>query len=101
MISILKSKIKVDGVISIGGLITYGAGKAILDSKLTVPEDIMLGEFGDNDIVSRLSVPFYTVYQNPYLIGKSSVDLLIKLIEQQGKRDNFNDIIIDSKVLQR
>ena len=101
MFSILKSKIKIDGVISIGGLITYGAGKAILESNHSVPMDIMLGEFGDNDIVSRLGVPFYTVFQNPYMIGKSSVDLLIKIIEQQGKQDNFNDIIIDSKVLQR
>ena len=101
MLALLKTNIKIDGVISIGGLITYGAGKAILESNLTVPKDIMLGEFGDNDIVSRLGVPFYTVFQNPYMIGKSSVDLLIKIIEQQEKRNNFHDIIIESKVLQR
>ncbi len=101
MLSILKTKIKIDGVISIGGLITYGAGKAILESGQTVPKDIMLGEFGDNDIVSRLGVPFYTVNQNPYIMGKSSVDLLIRLIEQNGTQDNLNDIIIDSEILKR
>jgi LacI family transcriptional regulator len=101
MMSILKSKIKIDGVISIGGLITFGAGKAILDSGFTVPKDIMLGEFGDNDIVSRLGVPFFTVNQNPYIMGKSSVDLLIRIIQQQGTHDNFKDIIIDSEILKR
>ena len=101
MATLLKSKIKIDAVISVGGLITYGAGKAILESNRAVPKDIMLGEFGDNDIVSRLGVPFYTVYQNPYLMGKSSVDLLIKIIEQKEKRASLTDIIIDSKILQR
>ncbi len=101
MAALLKSKIKIDAVISVGGLITYGAGKAILESNRTVPKDIMLGEFGDNDIVSRLGVPFYTVFQNPYLMGKSAVDLLIKIIEQKEKRAILTDIIIDSKILQR
>ena len=101
MFSILKTKIKIDAVISIGGLITYGAGKAILESNRTVPKDIMIGEFGDNDIVSRLGVPFYTVNQNPYIMGKSSVDLLIRIIEQKADYSNYKDIIIDSKVLNR
>jgi DNA-binding LacI/PurR family transcriptional regulator len=101
MLSIINSKIKIDGVISIGGIIAYGAAKAILASNLKIPKDIMLGEFGDNDVVARLGVPFYAVYQNPYMIGKSSVDLLIKLIEHKGMHDNFNDIIIEFKILKR
>ena len=82
ILSLLKSKIKIDAIVSIGGLITYGAGKAILDSKLSIPDDIILGEFGDNNIVFKLGVPFLTVNQHPYILGKSSVDLLIKLIEK-------------------
>jgi len=101
MLALLKTKIKIDGVISIGGLSTLGAGKAILDSNLSIPGDIMLGEFGDNDVISRLGVPFYTVFQNPYIIGKTSVDLLIKLIKRPNLQEQFHDIIIDSEVLQR
>jgi DNA-binding LacI/PurR family transcriptional regulator len=78
MDSFLKRNESIDGLISIWGMITYGAGKAILDNNLAIPEDIILGEFGDNDIVNRLRVPFYTVFQNPYKIGKAAVDLLIK-----------------------
>ncbi len=101
MSSFLDKGIKIDGVISIGGLITYGAGKAILDRKLTIPGDIILGEFGDNDIVARLGVPFYTVHQNPYKIGKASTDLLISMIESGNHPEKFQDIIIESEVIQR
>lgn len=101
MTALLKSKIKIDAVITIGGLITYGAGKAILENRLTIPKDIMLGEFGDNNIVSRLGVPFLTVNQNPYMMGKSSVDLLIKTIEGQVTQEKANDLIIDFEILNR
>jgi len=101
MNSFLEKDIKIDGLISVGGLITYGAGKAILDNNLRIPSDVILGEFGDNDIVNRLGVPFYTVFQNPYKIGKASVDLLIRQLEIRGKDNHFQDIIIESEILER
>jgi LacI family transcriptional regulator len=97
----LNKKVKIDGLVSVGGLITYGAGKAILDCKYKIPEDITIGEFGNNDIVTRLGVPFYTVDQSPYKIGKASVDLLIKLIESKESEEHFHDIIIESEILKR
>jgi LacI family transcriptional regulator len=99
--SFLNKKIELDGVVSVGGLITYGAGKAILDHKYSIPDDIMIGEFGDNDVVARLKVRFYTVNQNPYKIGKASVDLLIKMIETNESENYFHDIIIESEILER
>ena len=101
MSAILKKDLDIDGIVSIGGLITYGAGKAVLDSGLSIPKDIMLGEFGDNNIISRLGVPFFTVFQNPYKIGKAATDLLINLIESRTDVKKLNDIIIDSEVIQR
>ncbi|MGA7720214.1 MAG: LacI family DNA-binding transcriptional regulator [Ignavibacteriaceae bacterium] len=101
MYSFLDKKIKIDGVLSVGGLITYGAGKAILDHNYSIPDDIIIGEFGDNDIVSRLGVPFYTVYQNPHKIGKASVDLLIRLIESKESESKFQDVVIESEILER
>jgi LacI family transcriptional regulator len=101
MSAFLDKKIKVDGLISVGGLNTYGAGKAILDHSLNIPEDVIIGEFGDNDVVYRLGVPFYTVHQNPYKIGKASVDLLVKILETKEDESRLNDIIIDSEVLER
>lgn len=101
MNSFLEKHIEIDGIISIGGLITYGAGKAILDHNLSIPGDIILGEFGDNDIVARLGVPFYTVQQNPYEIGKAATDLLINIIENETSQNDFQDIIINSEIIQR
>ncbi len=101
MSSVLNSNLKIDGVVSIGGLITYGAGKAILEHKLSIPNDIILGEFGDNDIVARLGVPFYTVYQNPYKIGKAATDLLINLIETKLTSSEYQNILIESELLER
>jgi LacI family transcriptional regulator len=101
MHSFLEKGIKIDGLVSVGGLITYGAGKAILDHKLSIPGDIVLGEFGDNDIVNRLGVPFYTVNQNPYKIGKAAVDLLINQLVFKGKGNHFQSLTIESEVLER
>ena len=97
----LKNRIKPDGVVCVGALTAYGAGTAILKSKLSIPDDIMLGEFGDNDINTRLGVPFLTINQNPYEIGKRAVDLLINNIETDKKNAPSKHILIDTKLIHR
>lgn len=97
---LIESNNEFDAVICIGGLVAYGAGSAIKDANLSVPEDIILGEFGDNEILSRLGIPFYTVCQNPYTMGKTAVDLLIKELENRDK-NKAEHIIIESRVLYR
>ncbi|MGC8595995.1 MAG: LacI family DNA-binding transcriptional regulator [Candidatus Kryptoniota bacterium] len=101
VISLLSQKLEFDAIVSIGGLITYGAGKAILDSKRSIPGDVVIGEFGDNDIVYRLGVPFYTVVQKPIEIGKAATDLLIKMIESGNPDEKFDDITIESEIVER
>ena len=98
---LLDKHTQIDGIVSIGGLITYGAGKAVLDHNLSIPDDIIIGEFGDNTVVLRLGRPFYTVNQNPYKIGKAATDLLINIIETHKSYSDFKDIIIDSEVTER
>lgn len=98
---ILRQKVDFDAIVSIGGLITYGAGKAILESKKRVPEDVVVGEFGDNDIVYKLGVPFYSVVQNPQEIGKASTDLLINMIESKKSDREFGDLVIDTEIVER
>ena len=79
-----------DAVLCVGGLIAYGAGRAILNAGLSIPGDIMLAEFGDNDIVSRLGVPFLTVDQSPYEMGKVAVEQIIGIIENNGAEYSRN-----------
>ncbi len=101
ILEILRQKVHFDAIVSVGGLITYGAGKAILESKKRVPEDVMIGEFGDNDIVYKLGVPFYSVVQNPQEIGKVATDLLINMIETGKSDDEFSNVIIQSGIVER
>jgi len=97
----LQNGADIDAIVCVGGLVAYGAGNAILESKLNIPKDIMLGEFGDNDTISRLGVPFYSVNQNPYQMGKESVDLLIKCINNDTSCMSSVNIEIEHKVIYR
>ena len=95
----LESESAVDSVICIGGLVAYGAGLAVLKKGLKIPEQIVLAEFGDNDVVARLGVPFLTVYQYPYEMGRQAVDLLVERIKQPDKSDTIEHKIIDTKLI--
>lgn len=90
-----------DAIVCVGGLVAFGAGNAILESKLRIPEDIFLCEFGDNDIISRLGVPFFTVNQNPYKIGQEAVNLLIKCLQDDIYCAKSINIEVEHKILYR
>ena len=95
----MDSGIPVDAVMCIGGLVAYGAGRAILNSQLTIPDDIALAEFGDNDIVARLGVPFLTVYQFPYKMGVTAVEKIINLINNPKLLAKPEHKIIKTKLI--
>lgn len=91
-----------DAVMCIGGVVAYGAGQAIREANIRVPEDMMISEFGDNDVVYRLGVPFITVDQHPHRMGCEAVELLLKYVEE---KDNtklpYEYRIIDTKMIVR
>jgi DNA-binding LacI/PurR family transcriptional regulator len=99
MAAVLAAGTTVDAVVCVGGLVAFGAGQAILRAGFSIPDDIMLAEFGDNDIVARLGVPFLTVYQHPYEMGREAVDLLIKHIDSPEPLVEPHHIIIDTKLI--
>ncbi len=98
--SVLDQGIQFDGILSVGGLITYGAGKAILEANKKIPDDVVIGEFGGNDVVYKLRVPFYTVFQNPQEIGRLSTDMLINMIETGKPDEEFDNVRVDTEVIQ-
>ena len=95
----INSEKSFDAVVTISGLLAYGAGKAILEAGLSIPEDVKLGEFGDNNIVHRLGVPFFTVDQNPYEMGTKSVEMIVDLIETGEKEEPPKHVFIDTKLI--
>jgi len=98
---LLDSGLQPDAVLCVGGLIAYGGGRAILQRQLRIPEDILLAEFGDNDIVARLGVPFVTVNQSPYEMGNQAVDLLLEEMAHKSKPNPLRHIIIEGKLIFR
>jgi len=99
MEAVIDSGTDFDAVICFGGLIAYGAGSALVNRNLNIPEDVVLGEFGDNAMLYRLGIPFYTVSQNPYLMGKTAVNQLVH--ELKNREEDKLDIIIESEVICR
>ena len=97
----LQSGIDIDAIVCVGGLVAFGAGNAILESKLRIPEDILLCEFGDNDVISRLGIPFYTVNQNPYKIGQEAVNLLTKCLEDENYCSKSIHRDVEHKIIYR
>ena len=97
----LQGNADIDAIVCVGGLVAFGAGNAILESKLRIPKDILLSEFGDNDIISRLGIPFYTVNQNPYKIGQESVNLLTKCLEDDTYCAKSINIEVEHKIVYR
>lgn len=99
MREVIESGLDFDAVICVGGLVAYGAGQAILKSGKSMPDDVLLAEFGDNDIVARLGVPYVTVYQFPYDMGREAIDLLIANLFSQELKATYQHKIIDTKLI--
>lgn len=102
ILTLLKQGVEFDGLISIsGGMSTFGAGKAILEMKKSIPENVIIGDFGDNEIVFRLGVPFYSIDQKPHEIGAAAVDLMVNMVES-GKPDrDFADVLVGPEIVER
>ena len=77
----IKSGQKFDSFICAGGYIAYYTGMVLLEAGYSIPDDLLLGEFGDNSIVHRLGVPFVTVDQFPSKIGEKAFDIIDVKIE--------------------
>jgi DNA-binding LacI/PurR family transcriptional regulator len=100
MKTVLKEGVRPDAVMCTGGLVAYGGGKAILESGLNIPDDVLLAEFGDNSLIHRLGVPFITVNQSPYEMGCRSVDLIVDQIGHPAQGQQARRVIIETRLLE-
>jgi DNA-binding LacI/PurR family transcriptional regulator len=89
-----------DGVVCMGGLVALGAGEALLNAGYKIPDDFLLAEFGDNDIVAKLGVPYRSINQSPFQIGKSAVNLIREEIERNRDIDECRHVIILSRLIE-
>lgn len=98
--NLLDNGILPDGLLCMGGLVALGAGETMLKAGYAIPGDFLLAEFGDNDIVARLGVPYRSVNQSPFEIGRSAVNLIREEIEHNRDLDEFRHLIIPSVLIE-
>lgn len=97
--SLLKSEKKIDAIVCAGGLITYSVGLVLFEQNISIPNDIALGEFGDNNVVHRLGVPFVTIDQAPYEIGKKAAEILIDRLKNKNQKTKLKHVKIHSQLI--
>lgn len=94
-----KNGLDVDALMCGGGFWAYGTGKAILSEGLKMPEDILLGEFGNNSIVQRLGISYFTIDQSPDLISSKAVELLDNFLKDKQKNWDCTQLFVESKLI--
>jgi len=99
METFIKTGRNFDAVMCISGLIAFGVGKAVIEAGYSIPDKVLLTEFGDNNIVHRLGVPFVTIEQFPYEMGEKSLELIIRLIENKEEVKQHEHIYIDTRLI--
>lgn len=95
----LNNSIDINALVCAGGLIAYHAGQAILSAGISMPEHILLGEFGNNNIVQRLGASYLKIDQSPDLIAKKSVDLLESFLTHKEDTWTPNNVFVESKLI--
>ncbi len=99
MQSALAGGLEIDALICAGGLIAYHAGQAILAAGVPMPDKILLGEFGNNNIVQRLGTSYFKIDQSPDLIAKKSIDVLERFLRNKSEHWSAQNIFVESKLI--
>lgn len=81
---LLKSN-NLDGICCGNDLIAIGAIKALKERKINIPRDMKVIGFDDIQISQYLDPPLTTIRQPIYEMGEEAVEMLISIIEKEGK----------------
>lgn len=81
--------------------LALGAMRAVKEKKLKIPQDIALVGFDDLKFASTLEVPFTTIRQPKYEIGKSAANLLIQKIAEEELNPQPQHIVLETKLIIR
>ncbi len=96
---VLRLKNKPTAILTMSGLTTIGALKAIKESGQSIPGDISLISFDDFEYSDLLNPPITTVKQPADEFGIRAAEILINLIK--GKKPRENHLILKPKLIIR
>jgi DNA-binding LacI/PurR family transcriptional regulator len=98
---ILKLSSKPEAVFAVNDPVAIGVYKVLKARHLKIPGDMAVVGFSDNSICSLIEPPLTTVYQQPYLMGQKAAEILIDQIENDSKTINFQEEILETRLIIR
>ncbi len=98
-VKLLKSSTRPTAVFATNNLMTIGLMMAIHDLGLRCPQGISVIGFDDFDWSAAFEPPLTTVAQDPYLIGKKSVEILFTNLNHADR--TTNEVRIPTRLIPR
>jgi DNA-binding LacI/PurR family transcriptional regulator len=97
--SVLKQTNIPDAVFCVNDPVAIGAFQRIKEAGLSIPGDIALVGFSNNEITSLIDPPMTTVNQPRFEMGRKAAELLVKAIEE--KVIEPSTVVLEAKLIVR
>ena len=80
---IMEGKLKPTAIIAINNLVAMGIMNCLKDANIKIPEDLSLVQLNDITLSKHLTPPLTSIYQNDFIRGQKSVELIIEKKKRQ------------------
>lgn len=96
---VIDNGIQFTAIITYNDLIALGALEALRNRKIRVPHNIAMVSFGDSILAAHSNPPLTSIHLDSALLGKLSMEMLIKIIE--GEDLDNKEIVLKPKLIVR
>jgi DNA-binding LacI/PurR family transcriptional regulator len=98
---IVKLKNRPDGILSLTDQLTTGCLKYLKKEKISLPKDMKIIGFSNNDLTEILQPSLSVIKQPAYEMGKIATQFLLKLIESKKPVTEFLTTVLPSELVVR
>ncbi|MCK4551943.1 MAG: LacI family DNA-binding transcriptional regulator [Tenericutes bacterium] len=99
---ILQMKNRPTAIFASNNMMALGCVKAIVESKLSIPNDIAFISFDDVEMFEIMNLNISTVSRPTQLMGEVAAEMLFELIENnQVKNTSIKEILLETKLVLR
>ncbi|XMB72940.1 LacI family DNA-binding transcriptional regulator [Mycoplasmatota bacterium WC30] len=99
---ILQLKNRPTAIFASNNMMALGCMKALIESKISVPEDIAFISFDDVEMFEIMNLNISTVSRPTELMGVVAAELLFELIENnQVKNTSIKEVLLETKLVLR
>lgn len=101
METLLKNGNVPDAIFCVNDPVAIGAFQKIREAGIKIPDEIGIVGFSNNKITTLVNPPITTVNQPSYLMGKKAAELLIEMIENPSKVNDFKTVTLETQLIVR